>query len=843
MKTKFPFNNFIYFIILWLINTMKLIDSEEIDINIHDLLVGKIIYSNQTNSIKKFNITIKANEENITDFINVNLKGTNKTLIKYILSFYKNDSNQRNQLFQSYNNEINMWLTKNQFNKNFYIEVECDKYPCAYNINIISDDYIKIKLDKIYSYYITKETENMEFLVNDTVPNGTKLLSIWANGNKYLNTSIGNYTENNNIYQYNYNDSYDPNFNLTLQVNGELDDIINIGALTFNESSYSSFVIKDNIEISGFINYYFMKKNCFVYNHSNYNGNLTLINKDLDYINIDFYQNNNSFCLSLKNEMEGQISYSFYYYIYKNSENNTEEMDSPYLYGFEQSTRYIKEDDSVFFVLVKPKDYFDYFIYHINEQIGFLNQENIYLCNNYPLCNYKNMKEIEIYQYSNDSIFTKKDLYNFSYFPLNKTQIIVELNCENAEKYINDSEVDKAYIPGYCLSDLYTYNEAYTSKYEIIKNNETIKYNISFNYVVYYIIINIEVMYGDISIDLESLDIVEHYLYKNKYLYEIQDSSIALNITGKKDISYYHISYSPKIMENKYYFIYLYNIGGNYLFLKNEETSLITIENKLNQNTSDPLPDNPTNDKIFIGFYPIKGEFILKSLENDNFKELEMDSLTFYQDIKILDKNYKNFSYKIDNIKNDEEENDDVLLSISVFNLSSEDGIILYKENPQLFKFSEENSEMKFTYFHKKNEKNSYGNEFCWIEIKSENNSPMDLKVYFNGLSLNKSNIGKEEEIKVNFTSQCFEEDVCKIKFNLTLKNISKSNIVKINIYTGNDYLYSIMLFSNLAIIVIIIIIVLLLIWDYKQSYSFKIKESNQYQIVEEEPDTPLFNN
>jgi hypothetical protein len=273
--------------------------------------------------------------------------------------------------------------------------------------------------------------------------------------------------------------------------------------------------------------------------------------------------------------------------------------------------------------------------------------------------------------------------------------------------------------------------------------------------------------------------------------------------------------------------------------LENEDSSLITFENKLNENSLSPLSNISINDTIFIGFYPIKGNFSLMIKEIDNVIKMEMDDLTFYQDIKKIDKNYVHFSYIVNNSNKNNEE---CLYSVSVFNLNSEDGIILHKENPQLFNFSKENSVMKFTYFHKKNEKNSYGNEFCLIGIKPINNSPMDLKVYFNGSTLNNTINGKEEEIKINFTNYCFEKGVCKIVFNLSLKDTSNSNLVKINIYTGNDYLFRIMLFSNLAILVIVIIIVLLLIWDYLQSNSFKIKESNQYHIIEEEPGAPLLN-
>jgi hypothetical protein len=291
------------------------------------------------------------------------------------------------------------------------------------------------------------------------------------------------------------------------------------------------------------------------------------------------------------------------------------------------------------------------------------------------------------------------------------------------------------------------------------------------------------------------------------------------------------------ISEDTYNYINLYNIGGNYLILEDEESSLVTFENKLNENPLSPLSNTSINDTIFIGFYPIKGNFSPMIEKSGDMIQMEMDDLTFYQDIKKIDKNYVHFSYIVNNSNKNNEE---CLYSVSVFNLNSEDGIILHKENPQLFNFSKENSVMKFTYFHKKNEKNSYGNEFCLIGIKPKNNSPMDLKVYYNGSTINNTIIGKEEEIKINFTNYCFDKGVCKIVFKLSLKDTSNSNLVKINIYTGNNNLFWIMLFSNIAIITIIIIIIVLLIWDYLKSNSFKIKENNDYQIIEEDP---LFDN
>ena len=121
--------------------------------------------------------------------------------------------------------------------------------------------------------------------------------------------------------------------------------------------------------------------------------------------------------------------------------------------------------------MVKPEYFFDYFIYHVNGRNGSFASPRVYLCNKYPLCNFSNMEEKEIYIHSQDCIFFKKDLYDFLYYPLNKTQIIVELTCEKAEQAIGKENLTYDYIPGYCLFDLNTYQQSYTSEYEIIEKN------------------------------------------------------------------------------------------------------------------------------------------------------------------------------------------------------------------------------------------------------------------------------------------------------------------------------------------------------------------------------------
>ena len=80
--------------------------------------IGEI--TEKTDDVKKYEITIK--DMNSLNNLKVLIKGLNKTLNHYVLSFYQNDSSftKRYQLFQSYNNEIEMWLSNNEFYDKFY---------------------------------------------------------------------------------------------------------------------------------------------------------------------------------------------------------------------------------------------------------------------------------------------------------------------------------------------------------------------------------------------------------------------------------------------------------------------------------------------------------------------------------------------------------------------------------------------------------------------------------------------------------------------------------------------------------------------------------------------------
>ena len=284
----------------------------------------------------KVNITEKIN----TNFLKIIITGQNNTLIHYVLSFYQNDSSftKRYQLFQSYNNEIEMWLNKGQFNNIFYFSIECDEYPCSYNESIDITNITELNFNKIYNYYVTNESKKMDFTfkINNISNNTNDILLIWAKGNKNLN--VINETENskeNNIeikkedictnlkdinsidiitdnttenvekkYQFFFINlseySQSGEFYYKLSVSGELDDIINVGSIIFNENGDSTFILEDNIEFAGLLKKDIMKTICF-----EYIGNKSLTLTNHDYVKFNYRENAKKFCLTLQDERDG----------------------------------------------------------------------------------------------------------------------------------------------------------------------------------------------------------------------------------------------------------------------------------------------------------------------------------------------------------------------------------------------------------------------------------------------------------------------------------------------------------------------------------------------------------
>ena len=835
--------------------------------------------------IKQYKINVNANKVNNEKYLKLLLKG-NDIFNHYVLSFYQNDSSftKRYQLFQSYNKEIEMWLSKSQYNDMFYFSIECEEYPCNYNcsINKTENFSIELNLNKIYNYYVTNETKEMNFSFtnnNESFSKNDKLL-IWVKGNK--NLTVKNETKNSiknireimsenicenekdinaiafntdntteNIEKKYYVDllnfsDYNQSeiFNYTLSVSGELGDIINVGAIIFNENNTSNFILEDNIEISGLLKNEYMNKICF-----KYNGNKSLTFTNHDYVKLKYTEKGNKFCLTLKDENKTEGFFSFYY-VNKNTTKN--DLYFPKVIGIEQPMRYIRKNDSIQLIISKPTDYFDFFIYNFNTP----NNISIegYFCDSYPFCDNsdsESMKKIKLYESFKDVTFLKSHFNNYSLSLIDKNQIILIISCIKSK--INE----KREVPGnegynisnYCLTDINLYKEISHSQYvyrgESKEDNFTFIYDYSFSYSF----LNIELIYGQIHIEILQLssDDYVYFQHRNNYLYEIQNSSCILSI--KSDINtYYHIYYTPLIMTRDSSFssfTYLYNVEGTYLLRFNEYDNLfsdIFFENNFTNLTKSLLPsdNNSKEDLLLINFCPIKCEIVFEELPQSNLEQM-YDS---YQSLQHLYYNNitQSFQYSIKKKNDDQKE---CLFLASVYNLNSTNGSILLSGNvPRKFMFSEGLKSMNFSFYHQKRN--------CkYIIITLEPNEGIfDVVILSNEVSkkaldyYNETNIGERTEIEIrtnNITNDLEDKNNYErylIKFQVISKN-NQSSYITINVEVGNDVLKRFLYIYNSIILILVISLISAFLFirfrKRKPKFLFDREESYTIELKKEE--------
>ena len=830
---------------------------------------------NNKSDVRQYKVNIT--EEINPPFLKMIITGQNETLIHYVLSFYKNDSSftKRYQLFQSYNNEIEMWLNKDQFNDIFYFSIECDKYPCSYN-GRIDTNITELNFNKIYNYYVTSESKKMDFTfkINNISNNTNDILLIWAKGNK--NLTVINETENSkennteikkedictNLKDINSIDIITDNttenvekkyqlffinlseysqsgeFYYKLSVSGELDDIINVGSIIFNENGDSTFILKDNIEFAGLLKKDIMKTICF-----EYIGNKSLTFTNHDYVKFNYTEKEKKFCLTLQDERDG-----FFSFYYANADNiNESDLYFPKVIGVEQPMRYIQENSSIQLIVTKPNDYFDYFIYNFNTPNNIFIEG--YFCDSYPFCNVSDsdsMKKIKLYESFKDVTFLKNHFNNHSLSLIDKGQLILIISCINSDiKKEDEIEENIGYIIShYCLTDINIYKEIYYSQYvhsgNSTEENYTFIHDYSFSYSFSYSFLNIELFYGEILITIEepSSDQYISYYNKNRYLYEIQNSICKLNIKANVN-TYYHINYSPLIMtitNSSTNFTYLYNVEGTYLIHFNEYDNFFSdmfFENNLTNLTNSLLPftNDSNGDFLLINFNPINCEIHFDSSQTNI-----ININNTYQSLDFIDYNnsIQSFHYSVKK-KNEEK---DCLFLVSAYNLNSSNGsIVLSKNVPRIFHFPSNYTSMRFSYYHQRQ-------NLKYIIISLEPyNGTFEVKFLFNNISANDINpylktiYSSRDEIKVETNNiandleseNCYERYL--IKFKVISYNGNGKSSLKINIVTGNDDLYYIMLVYNLVILFIFICLVSVFLFILYRKRKPKFKKEKSYLI------------
>lgn len=185
-----------------------------------------------------------------------------------VISYYQEEElKERKQLSQSVTNSNStiMWLTKEQIQNDFYLTIECAKTPCDYKLDLNGQTTADIHINEQYTYFITKETQLMNFrLLNlknakTLNENYTYFLEIWAKGNMKINAKLegGDYEKSPyTYYRIKYNDFIKSKYYFA--INGTIDDFINIGILLYHTEKYdkafhSDLFLEDGVEIAGYL--------------------------------------------------------------------------------------------------------------------------------------------------------------------------------------------------------------------------------------------------------------------------------------------------------------------------------------------------------------------------------------------------------------------------------------------------------------------------------------------------------------------------------------------------------------------------------------------------------------
>lgn len=238
-------------------------------------------------------------------YLKITVEGkTKEENTNHIISFYQKDSElkERKQLSQSVTGSSLMWLSKLQIKNYFYITIECAKFPCDFQLELNSTDKADLPLGEQYTYYVTDENKQMNFsivtspLMNTLRQFQVHKISVWAKGQKNTIAILegGNYDKPSSKYSFYWIDVYFfEQSNYILVVNGEVGELINIGAFIYeyyydpNAASYyciSEFKYNGQ-EITNFLGphetntFNTQSKYGYPYNSENYYGKIFKIEK------------------------------------------------------------------------------------------------------------------------------------------------------------------------------------------------------------------------------------------------------------------------------------------------------------------------------------------------------------------------------------------------------------------------------------------------------------------------------------------------------------------------------------------------------------------------------------
>lgn len=677
--------------------------------------------------------------------------GTNLTYTKievigaqdYIISYYKDDFKNRKQLSKGSKKAI-MWLSKEQMKEKYNISVECNYYPCSFKISIEFKNIIELDIGKEpYTYYVTKENQNMEFHIKGITKDSK--ISLWVKGNKKVESKLTKLKASHSLtktrfhaYLFEKIEEKDVN-NCTLSVSGDIGNLVEVGALVINGEN-----LKDvNFPISGFL-----KKGPL--------GNIKVENFDKNKF-ATLYDQESLVYPFVNGSIKMNDKYGdefFYSYDYKKKINESFYEISPLILGAMYEIN-LENGKQMGLIPMTPEDNFEYLTYYAKAVNGKF-KASIFVCNDYPLC--KNIEKVTpLLNYDSSSYIFKKDNYGKDVSAISHKQNMLVLNCEN----------------GPCLiyANMYTKSNKVTLMPEVtllknIKANAEENFIISLNTILpdnktkYFSSLNVEALSGDINVDVTGLKSLKS---ENKLLFEKElgsKDSLSIKITAKK---------------NSVYNMALYYEKDNTKFIPPQTNCLI----KFKDNSTESHFRINKKENLFVSLSALKSNISLSKSDN-NLKFNE--KYKFFQDF-----NENNDKYTVKKV----DKSSSNVYSVSTFRFDKDKKSINYgilgkgTTHPVLF---EKNKFEHINYMYLYEEEN----ENLKINFNVFDDTKFDLKIKLNDnidYNINSTTIFKNSsfiELDKNVLKSNYKEQPCKINFIVNPKDENYNSVTMEIVVNGN---------------------------------------------------------
>lgn len=763
---------------------------------------------------------------NVPNYIKISIEGKNKD-INYIISYYQNDLSlqTRNQLSQNNFGKVFMWLNKEQIIKSFYLGIECSNSPCQYSLNITQEKDMILYLGEQYTYYVTKANEKMKFIISGIPKINYEInandsqkeykLSIWAKGNKIINTKLD--VECHTYLKDNFNgyiieiDELKEN-NYTFIVNANEGDLINVGAYFFNGENICQTPIKYfGSEFSIFFQEKIIDFFCFLFSIGDYDL-ITLLNRihmheSSVYSNIPYflkpYDEEYNICCFQMNKYSDykKYFYSFQYNYHNNPISPIVNILPPLILG---ANYYIsmRKGETIGLIPNKPNNDFKYITYYSKEIEGIYNA-SILNCNIYPFCKKYSNNITPLIYYNSTTITYNNNEYDNNINPISYNQKVLLLTCKTQICLLNAYiYTDKNNITLVPEASFYKYIEKNIEEKLVFCMRPYIPVNQ--RHIHWYL--NLEILNGDIEISFMGAEFYE-YKNKNKILYEIsadKTREFLLKIKANKNSIYSISTIFEKIVDNEDLFLLP---QANYLLKFNTESKENTV-----------IINDETRELYYINFFSLNCKIEVKKMLNfsvdiKNRNDIYQDFVNIFEEENIFN------GYKIRQING--LKTDVCLYGLSLFRFKNNNNdlnsIILAKKISKSFIFNKEHNKVKFMYLHTEKELDVN------IKFNLYDDIVFNVTIYFNDLFYNMYYIKKNNIISIEsfqIKQRCIDDkQLCKINLIISPEKYNNNTILKIIFNTEEKQKYNDDNFVYIIIIISISLIILLGLLSFLYMY------------------------